>query len=128
MVRVREGDVGALSILFDRHHRRLYTFCHRMIGEPDASEDMVQEVFLRTLRYRRTYRAGSNFSAWLLQITRNVVLAWQAKQDRERVVPMPDVEVASPDSIVDDDQRLRLRRLKHAPVERRLLLCTNRPS
>ena len=36
-----------------------------------ASEDLVQDVFFRMLKYRHTYREGSQFTTWMYQIARN---------------------------------------------------------
>jgi RNA polymerase sigma factor (sigma-70 family) len=129
MVRVRDGDLGALSTLFERHHRRLYSFCHRMVGERDTSEDMVQEVFLRTLRYRRSYQAGNNFSAWILQIARNVVLASQDKKEREQAARISEAESHPPVQLETSHQQVRLERVKDAlqllaPEKREVLLLS----
>ncbi len=71
MLAVREGDLDQLSLLFERHHRHLYNFFLRMTGSPDDGEDLVQEVFLRMLNYRHTYRDDSRFETWMFQIARN---------------------------------------------------------
>jgi RNA polymerase sigma-70 factor (ECF subfamily) len=71
MVQVREGRVEMLAILFERHHVRLFNFFLRLTANRSMSEDLVQEVFLRILKYRRTYRGESKFSTWMYQIGRN---------------------------------------------------------
>jgi RNA polymerase sigma-70 factor (ECF subfamily) len=43
-----------------------------MTGDRALSEDLVQEVFLRMLRYRDTFHSGSQFRGWMYQIARNV--------------------------------------------------------
>ena len=49
MLKVRDGDLGKLSFLFERYHRALFNFFLRSTGNRDLSEDLVQEVFLRML-------------------------------------------------------------------------------
>ena len=41
------------------------------MGNQHTSEDLVQEVFLRILKYRHTYRGEGKFTTWLFQIARN---------------------------------------------------------
>jgi RNA polymerase sigma factor (sigma-70 family) len=72
MLAVREGDLDQLSLLFDRHHKRLYNFFLRMTGSAEDGEDLVQEVFFRMLNYRHTYRDDSRFETWMFRIARNV--------------------------------------------------------
>lgn len=62
MAQVRDGRVEMLAILFERHHVRLFNFFLRLTASRSASEDLVQEVFLRMLKYRHTYRGDSKFS------------------------------------------------------------------
>ncbi|MGE0451296.1 MAG: RNA polymerase sigma factor [Vicinamibacterales bacterium] len=71
MQRVRDGDLAALGDLFERHHRRLYLFLARSVGDAAAAEDLVQEVFVRILSYRRTYDETHRFETWLYRIARN---------------------------------------------------------
>jgi len=72
MRQVRDGAVEELGVLFERHHGRLYAFCLRMVGNPDTAADLVQEVFLRMLKYRRSYREQGTFIAWMYRLARNV--------------------------------------------------------
>lgn len=71
MMAVRDGDVGKLGVLFDRHHRVLFDFFVRMTGQRTVADDLVQDVFFRILKYRKTFRDQSWFKAWMFHIARN---------------------------------------------------------
>ena len=60
MLQVRDGEVQMLGVLFDRYQAPLFNFYSKMTQDRAVSEDLVQEVFLRILRYRQTYRAGTS--------------------------------------------------------------------
>ena len=68
---VRTGDVAKLGVLFERHHRPLFEFLVRMTGNAAAAEDLVQDVFVRVLKYRATWRDEGRFETWLFRIARN---------------------------------------------------------
>ena len=74
MLQVRNGEVEMLGVLFDRYQAPLFNFYAKMTQDRTVSEDLVQEVFLRILRYRQTYRPGTNFRTWMYQIARNTRL------------------------------------------------------
>jgi RNA polymerase sigma factor (sigma-70 family) len=68
---VRSGDVAKLGQLFERHHGALFDFLSRMTGDRTAAEDMVQDVFVRMLKYRATFRDDGRFETWMFRIARN---------------------------------------------------------
>jgi RNA polymerase sigma-70 factor (ECF subfamily) len=73
MLQVKGGDLERMSLLFERHHRALFGFLFHLKQRREASEDMVQTVFYRMLKYRNSFTEGSNFSGWMYHIARNVL-------------------------------------------------------
>jgi RNA polymerase sigma-70 factor (ECF subfamily) len=71
MLAVRNGDVRKLGVLFDRHHQKLFSFFCRLTGNRATAEDLVQDVFFRILKYRKSFRNDSHFNTWMFQIARN---------------------------------------------------------
>ncbi|MCU1262775.1 MAG: polymerase, sigma-24 subunit, subfamily [Bryobacterales bacterium] len=88
MRQVRDGDAGKLALLFDRHHRPLFRFFLHLTGNREGSEDLVQEVFYRILKYRQSYNPETSFRPWLYQIARNTHTDYAAKHKAE--VEMPE--------------------------------------
>jgi len=74
MTKIQEGHIDLLGILFSRHSKNAYAQCYRMVGDSQTSEDLVQESFLRVLRYRMKFRGDARFSTWLYRIVANVCL------------------------------------------------------
>ena len=72
MLAAKNGDAERFGILFDRYHQRLFDFFYRLGSDAASSEDLVQEVFLRMLKYRNTFRPDSEFRAWMYGIARTV--------------------------------------------------------
>lgn len=71
MRKVRDGDLDKLGVLFERHHGALFEFLSRMTGDRTAAEDLTQDVFVRMLRYRSTFRNDGRFDTWMFHIARN---------------------------------------------------------
>lgn len=133
MNQVKGGQVARLGLLFERHHRRLFNFCLRLTGDRQASEDLVQEVFTRILKYRHTYRPDSDFLVWTYQMTRNVSADYFRKRGRLAEVdeePRAD-EVASasrPHDELESAEAVGLLRqaLGQLPLDKRELLVMSR--
>lgn len=61
-----------MGLLFERYHCPLYGFLYHMTKQKEASEDMVQNVFFRMLKYRHAF-TGGEFKTWMYHLARNVL-------------------------------------------------------
>jgi len=108
MLRVRDGEVEKLGVLYERHRTALFNFFVRLTGSSTVSEDLVHDVFLRMLKYRHTFEGGNRFTSWMYQVARNahcdswrkrqheVSLDARASDEREAVPsadPAPDLKL-----------------------------------
>lgn len=83
MLQVSEGKTETLGLLYERYKRRLFGFFYQLGCDRQQSEDLVQETFMRVLRYRKTYTNDKSFMAWLFHIGRNVFNTHYSKQNRQ---------------------------------------------
>ena len=72
MIKVRDGDLDRLGLLFERYKRPLYGFFYGLNREQELCEDLVQNTFFRILKYRHLFRGEGDFKAWMFHIARNV--------------------------------------------------------
>jgi RNA polymerase sigma-70 factor (ECF subfamily) len=72
MEAVKNGDLQRASVLFERYHKRIFNFLARMAMDRELAADLTQNVFLRMIKYRTSYREGARFQSWIYQVARNV--------------------------------------------------------
>jgi RNA polymerase sigma factor (sigma-70 family) len=72
MEAVKAGNLQQASWLFERYHKRIFNFLARMAMDRELAEDLTQNVFLRMIKYRNSYREGLKFQSWIYQVARNV--------------------------------------------------------
>src|SRR5512135_3078860 len=106
MEQVRDGKVEKLAILFERNQVMLYNFFLRLTGDRAASEDLVQEVFIRILKYRAGYQGESRFAVWMFQIARNAHIDYLRKQ--KATVALDDLFAEAPDLAPLPGERLEV--------------------
>ena len=69
---VEAADAEAFSRLYDRHSRAAFSLAYRMMGERQASEDLMQDAFLKVWRGASSYRADrGSVRTWILSIVHN---------------------------------------------------------
>lgn len=99
MAKVRDGELEKLGTLFERYHKLLLHFFLRFTRNHALSEDLVQEVFVRILKYRHTFGSGSQFAGWMYRIARNVHCQHYRKHGPETLPP----DVADPCDVPDEE-------------------------
>lgn len=72
MLKVKEGDLDKMGLLFERYKKPLYGFFYGLTKQQELSEDLVQNTFFRILKYRHLFRGDGDFRAWMFHIARNV--------------------------------------------------------
>lgn len=72
MVLLQRHELDALDVLYERHHRLALALAHRVLGDRDSAEEVVQEAYLAAWRQAMTYREDrGNARTWLLSIVRH---------------------------------------------------------
>ena len=68
------GDEDAFAILMRRHEGRVRATCLRIVGNPTAADDCVQEAFAQAWRALGRFDGRSLFGTWLYRIAANAAL------------------------------------------------------
>jgi RNA polymerase sigma-70 factor (ECF subfamily) len=102
MLKVKDGDLDRLGLLFERYKRPLFGFFFGMNKDKDLSEDLVQNVFFRILKYRYLFRGDGDFRTWMFHIARNVNHDHYRKDKFQRKDPLELWQ----DHISSDDNRV----------------------
>jgi RNA polymerase sigma-70 factor (ECF subfamily) len=74
LARVRAGDPDGFEVIVRLHARTLQRLAVRIVGDPAAAEDVVQDAFLRAYRAIDGFRDGSELLPWLRRIASNVAI------------------------------------------------------
>lgn len=74
LARAQRGDMQAFATLYQRFGRPCFSLALRMLGQRQAAEDLVQEVFLKMMDTIRSYRGDAPFGAWLKRMTVNACI------------------------------------------------------
>lgn len=94
-------DERAFETLVRRWDKRVLSFLAKASGDPEAAEDLRQEVFIRVYRYAGSYKPDRSFPTWLFQIASNVLATWHAKEARGLRLLWSPEDSARPLRVVD---------------------------
>lgn len=88
------GDMDAFERLVRAHADAVYGHALRFFGDPQAAEDVMQEVWVKVYRSLGSFDERSAFSTWLFRITRNVCLD-MFRAGKRRPMPVDPVDLVA---------------------------------
>ena len=104
------GDRDAFAKLVERYWEQLHRWLIQLTHDRHRAEDLTQETFLKVLANLPSFRAGSNFRAWVFRIAHNNFVNLK-RADRKQTQPWADepADTVSPSSetIASDREFLR---------------------
>lgn len=107
MAKVKQGHLEHMGLLFERYHRQLFSYFYRMVSHAENSEDLVQEVFYRILKYKHTFTGEGKFTTWMFHLARNVCIDHYQKQGkRGKQLPVAEEAGHIPDEHHLPDEQL----------------------
>lgn len=120
--RIAAGDPDALGELHDRYGRVVFGVLYRVLGVPEAAEEVSQDAFHAVWRRAGTYRADRGaVRTWLLAIARNAAIDWRRTKGRriEREADIDEAAELVEETRVDDRviADLRAERVRAAVAE-----------
>jgi RNA polymerase sigma-70 factor (ECF subfamily) len=99
ILRCQMGDKDAFAGLIERHQAALRYFISRLLDDPQASEDLIQETWLTVIGRIHGLKKPEAFSTWLYRIARNKVYH---QLRRKKAWAELNENIAIPDENEDD--------------------------
>ena len=103
----RAGSSSAMDELWRRYQRRLFLFVRRRVATEQDAEDIVQEAFIKVMRYLDRFDECYRFCTWIYTICQQLVISHYRKQKLEQLpenMPLVDdgpIERAEAESLKD---------------------------
>jgi RNA polymerase sigma-70 factor (ECF subfamily) len=71
VLRLQRSDATALSLVFEQHHVAVRAFAQRLVGDVEAAEDLVQDVFVALPSAIARFRGDCALRTFLVSIAVN---------------------------------------------------------
>lgn len=80
VLRLQAGELEPLGDLYDRYQHLVYRTAMAITGDPEASGDLLQDVFLRFHRFADRVDPERPLEPWLYRMTANLACTWVKRQ------------------------------------------------
>ena len=73
MGKVKSGNIDYMTELFNRYNKQILNYFFRLSGNFEDSQDLTQTVFIRILKYRKSYNQSKSFRSWIYSVSKNIL-------------------------------------------------------
>ncbi|MEP0985832.1 sigma-70 family RNA polymerase sigma factor [Ekhidna sp.] len=127
---VKSGKLDYLNELFSRFSKRIYNYFLKSTMEKADSDDLTQELFIRVMKYRNSYKEGHSVQFWIFQIARNMIKDHFRKMKIHKdqfnpVEVMPERLEDRDEQLIEQEMKLH-RAMKELTDEKRELLVLSK--
>ena len=122
---IKAGNLDYLNEIFSRYSKRLYNYFLKSTLDKSDSDDLIQELFIRVMKYRKSFKEGNVFEHWLFQIARNMIKDHYRKlkvhQDQFELVERIPEAIEEVTEGVEEKEKQLYAAMEALPVEKREL-------
>ncbi|MFN2520124.1 MAG: RNA polymerase sigma factor [Candidatus Limnocylindria bacterium] len=91
MAALARRELDALAALYDRHGRLAYTLAYRILGEPEAAQDVVHDAFIAAWKGADGYKADRGSArGWLMSIVHHRSIDLLRRKTAFRPAPLEE--------------------------------------
>lgn len=98
-----KGNKLAFELLYERYFQKLVWYANQLVNNPEAAEDIVQEVFIKIIETPEKFDLNRTFSTWIYTITTNLSRNYNRNQKFRKDFSKQHI----------DDPEMRSSRLHH---------------
>ncbi len=114
---VQTGDEHAMASLYDRYSKLVYSVALRVLRDPAAAEDVLQEVFMQIWRNPDSFTAArGSLGGWLAIVSRNRSI--DTLRRKRPSTNVDDVPLAAPGNLTDEAERNSLMGLARGVIQK----------
>ena len=89
-----QGERTAFEALYHRYKQPVYANIRKMVPDPDAAEDLLQETFIALWENRTALDPAKGAGGWLFVVSYNKAASFLKKKLREAAILEPEADLA----------------------------------
>jgi RNA polymerase sigma-70 factor (ECF subfamily) len=104
LTRIQRGEEAAMATLFDRYSKVVYSVALRVLRDPAAAEDVLQDIFMQIWRKPESFVSSrGSMGGWLAVVARNRSI--DSLRRRKPSDSVEEIALASPYNLAEEAER-----------------------
>jgi RNA polymerase sigma-70 factor, ECF subfamily len=99
--KVQTGEIDFFNILIARYEKKMRTYARNFLSDQEETNDVLQDIFIKTYKNIKSFDAGRKFSSWLYRIAHNEFVN-ALKRKNKKTLPLFDLDIFFPQHIKEE--------------------------
>lgn len=104
--RLKKGDEKAYEYLVDHYYQKLYAYANSLINDPDIAKDIIQNVLIKTWKFRKNLSAEYSIQRFLYKSVYNEFINSYQKNKATTLLHYRYLETLEQITIQTDQRRM----------------------
>ena len=108
LLQIAEGDQQAYAAVFHLYREKVYSLAFHITSSVTASEEIVQDTFLKVWQQQQTLPGIQDFDSWLFVVARNHIYTTLKKMARDATFSLPEeyepADMITAETIIDEKE------------------------
>lgn len=124
---VKQGNIDLLTFLYKRYCNQILNYFFRMTGNIDDSRDLTQSLFIRIIRYKKSFKQNMIFKYWIFKIARNMFYTeYKRRQKHNESLNYIDNNICNESNYNPDEDKLLFSAIYKLPDEYKELIIISK--
>jgi RNA polymerase sigma-70 factor (ECF subfamily) len=88
---IRKDNSELYREVVKRYQKKLFSYIYRLVGNKEETEDILQNVFVKTYISLKSFDLEKKFSSWIYRIAHNEAINFLKKRNKRRLISWEDI-------------------------------------
>lgn len=80
--------------LFRRYEKKLFSYVYHMVKNKEETEDLLQDIFVKTYKSISSFDTDRKFSSWIYRIAHNETVNFLKRKNKKRFISFEDISTS----------------------------------
>jgi RNA polymerase sigma-70 factor (ECF subfamily) len=88
---IRKDNPELYREVVKRYQKKLFSYIYRLVNNKEETEDILQNVFVKTYISLKSFDLEKKFSSWIYRIAHNEAINFLKKRNKRRLISWEDI-------------------------------------
>ena len=117
---IHTKDKEVYRELFSRYQKKLYAYISHLVGSMEESEDILQNVFIKTYNSIEHFDQSRKFSSWIYRIAHNEAVNYLKRKSKRYTVSWEDITTSKDKLDTSSSEEVPEEKMMHKEVTKEI--------